>query len=78
MILKHSPVPFPRRIKLHISSETKRELFYRAVERFGVVTPISGPEIDSEGFCELYGYIAFWFNDDAGSTHLVREKIVCQ
>jgi hypothetical protein len=78
MTSKYFPVHFQRRIKLLINSETKKELFYRAVERFGVISPISGPETDSEGFCELYGYVAFWFNDEAGSTHLVREKIVCQ
>ena len=56
----------------------KEALIYFAKEKYGNISPCNGDLDYNKCFThrEEYGQVVFWFNDEAGSTHIVKESQV--
>ena len=58
-------------------TETEKELFNKAVRKFGRIQPCEGKTF-LQCFFYQNGTVQFWFNDKTGNTRLIlsREKIL--
>ncbi len=55
-------------------SAVERELFDRAVRRYGTIRPCRGKSF-TECFTVRDGSLQFWFNDATGNTHLLSHRM---